>query len=71
MCSVPPQKILKHPVSSVVSLAQLVSSSVALPAELVTVTFIVTVIKTTPLVEENQANIVWLFRQKIRNLRTD
>ena len=34
MCSVP-QLILKHLISSVVSLAHLVSSSVALPAELV------------------------------------
>ena len=34
-CAVSPPLILKHLVSSVVSLAQLVSSSVALPAELV------------------------------------
>ena len=34
----PPPLILKHLISSVVSLAQLVSSSAALPAELVPVT---------------------------------
>ena len=42
MCGVPPL-ILKHLVSSVVSLAQLVSPSVALPAELV-ILFLTTIV---------------------------
>ena len=42
-CGVSPHLILKHIISSDVSLAKLVSSSVALPAELVN--FIISVIK--------------------------